>query len=171
VSKEIGCPSEDPIEKVWSHSVVMLGVGSCPSKALLGYAIDALGVHDSRDLLVIDHSALLAKGCDNTGPSIGPTAGLVDAPNSCLQTRIRPLPPLRLNSPGIERCPGYTKHSAQNPDAVIDLLRFDEPVYFYRDSFAKKAAAFFKISLSSLRIAFSRRRPRFSASSSFCDCG
>ncbi len=48
--------------------------------------------------------------------------------------------------------------------AVLRSLLLDERV-FHRDSFAKNAAAFFNISRSSRKAAFSRRRRRFSSSS------
>src|SRR5215208_340840 len=61
-------------------------------------------------------------------------------------------------SPGIVAGARDAKKSAQHRDRVPSLLRLDEPEGFHRvpSSFAKKAAAFFRISLSSRRILFSR---------------
>jgi len=58
----------------------------------------------------------------------------------------------------------YIEQRAHPPYAVLRSLLLDECV-LHRGSFAKNAAAFFKISRSSRRPAISRRRRRFSSSS------
>jgi len=58
----------------------------------------------------------------------------------------------------------YGQQPAHAPHTVVRSLLLDEGVS-HRDSLAKNAAAFFKISRSSRRDAFSRRSRRFSSSS------
>jgi hypothetical protein len=68
--------------------------------------------------------------------------------------------------PGGEASAGDAKDPAQQADRVGGLLRHDEPIPAHRVvSFAKKAAAFFRISRSWRRVWFSRgRRPSSSRS-------
>ena len=49
------------------------------------------------------------------------------------------------------------KHPAYHPNAVVGLIRLDEPVRGHWFSLAKKAAALSRISCSSRRMRFSRR--------------
>src|SRR5262249_28739509 len=65
--------------------------------------------------------------------------------------RLRSLPP------GVEAAARHAQTATQQIERMMRLLRRDEPE-FHRRSFAKKAAAFFKISRSSRRIRFSFRR-------------
>src|SRR5207253_8576178 len=72
--------------------------------------------------------------------------------------RLRPL------QRGVEAAPGHLEASAQHGHRIVGLLRADE-VEFQLLSFAKKAAAFFKISRSTFSRSFSRRS-RWSSSRS-----
>ena len=64
----------------------------------------------------------------------------------------------RVSAERPRRRPRNPKYPAQPRHRVIRPLRVDELECAHRVSLAKKAAAFFKISRSSLRIRFSRRR-------------
>ncbi len=68
--------------------------------------------------------------------------------------------------PRVVRRTGDLQHPAQERDGIGGLLLMDEPVAAHEVSFAKKAAAFFKISRSCLRTWFSRRSWRSSSRSS-----
>ena len=80
----------------------------------------------------------------------------------------------RARADGGRACPGVkaraadVEHAAHRLDRVLGLLRRDEPEDHHRVSLslAKKAAAFFRISRSSVRIRFSRRSRRSSSRSS-----
>src|SRR5579871_1040616 len=106
----------------------------------------------------------------NAGRSIGLAAALVDCANLLRQLRVR----LRarrqaLFAPGPIAARGDTQHMAQPSDGMVRLLALHELVDPHRNpllSWAKKAAAFFRISRSSRKMRFSRRKRRSSSCSS-----
>src|SRR5262249_44067401 len=65
---------------------------------------------------------------------------------------------------GVVALPCHTQHAAQRSDGKAGLLRSDERE-LYSFSFAKKAAAFFRMSRSIFSDSFSRRSAVFSRSS------
>ena len=101
---------------------------------------------------------------------VGPSAAREDRLNLLLQRRVS----LRARGqrpilPGIETAGGDTQHTTEIADGMRGLLLLYElegRPGFEWVSCAKKAAAFFRISRSSRRTRFSRRRRRSSARSS-----
>jgi hypothetical protein len=112
---------------------------------------------------------LLAQRGMDAASAVGATALAVDDGDpvgepGVGESAIRRRPPL----PGMEAEAGDAKQPAHQRDRVVGLLRRDEPIQAHRVSlsFAKKAAAFFKISRSCSSSSTRRRSSRNSSCSS-----
>ena len=110
--------------------------------------------HDTVDALGIDGEAPLAESRRETGPPVGAVAfGMEGAQvNAQRGVRIVKLPRFFEELVGIPDVPGATgdlENPTEDLDGIVGFLCANEPVAMdYRDSFAKKAAAFFKMSRS-----------------------
>jgi hypothetical protein len=74
----------------------------------------------------------------------------------------------RAFDPGVKARSAHLEHAAHRLDGVLGPLRGDEPEHRHRvpPSLAKKTAAFFRISRSSISVRFSRRSRRSSSRAS-----
>src|SRR5215210_3165579 len=125
--------------------------------------------HQPLDALAPDLDAAMSKrGVDAAGavglPALGVDLADLLAEPGVGEVTVRRRPPL----PGVEARAADAEHPAERLHGVLGLPRGDEPkdAHRFSPSFAKKAAAFFKISRSSRSTLTSRRRRRSSSCSS-----
>src|SRR5690606_34708802 len=139
------------------------------------HALQAQAAHESLHALpgASDTVRLPQFGVD-PGAAVGAAAALVRlldqlAEASILESSLRRFPV----GPGVEATPGDLQDAAHDAHGVVGLLAIYEPEDYLRPlvSSAKKTAAFFKISRSSRKTLFSRRRRLSSALASLSSPG
>src|SRR5690606_20738731 len=139
------------------------------------HALQAQGAHEAFDALPrAPHAWGEPKLCVDAWAAVGAVAALVrfsDEPTEplVLDGSLRWFPV----APGVVAAPGDPQDAAHDAHSVVGLLAVDEPVGYLRPlvSSAKKTAAFFRISRSSRKTLFSRRRRLSSALSSLSSPG
>src|SRR5688572_14757352 len=148
---------EIAVEHVWGDRVVVPAVG-CLLESLPHLALESFLPHQPGHALLADGFAVLLQVLPQIGASVTMLAGGMERAQLCAQHQITLRPrgqcPFR---PRIEAAGRDLQTAAQTRHRVPGLLRCDERKS-HRWCFAKKAAAFFRISRSSWRIRFSLRR-------------
>ena len=126
--------------------------------------LNATVLHQSRNSLRANANALVAQVRVNSGSTVRLVTRDVKSDDVCMQSFVRDRSStLRPTTPFVESSGRDCQYVTQASHAMLRSLLLDECV-FHRGSFAKNAAAFFKISRSSRSDAFSRRSRRFSCS-------
>ena len=152
-------------EHVRRHGQPMGAVGGVP-EPLLGHAHEAQFPQQAGDPFLAHREAFLLELLVDPRAPVGASAGRMDGSDAHRQPGVLALPAARpALRPRVVATGGDAQHPAQTSYGVVDLLRMNkrEP---HACSFAKKAAAFFKIVRSSRSTRTSRRRVRSSSFSS-----
>lgn len=159
-----GTRSEFSIQQIRGEG--RTSAGSVAPPAPLGLTLDALLGHQPRHALMADVMIPVAQGPDQPMSSIAALAGRIDSPKLGTECCIGVGGCAGLSAQIVmESRDGYSENTAQHPSRVASPMAGDEGVP-HLDSLAKNAAAFFRISRSILRLAFSARRRLISLSRS-----
>ncbi len=160
-----GLPAvEAPIQNVGSHRQPIHGSGGHHICAPIDRA-QALKPETSTNRLGAHALTLLAKLLRDPRPAVASSAVTMDRRHLRIQGLVRQRPCAeRLHAPLTVPCAGHQQHPAQPADCVLAAIVLD-PGVLHRDTLAKYAVAFRRISTSSFASASSLRSRLFSASS------
>lgn len=142
---------------------MMVGVGGF-SERTFSFGMDSVFFHEAGDAVEAQvFPALVSQLGKDAGAAVVSFVPEVDQADM-VQERGIFLGPGREGSllPGVEPAAGDFQDAAHETDGEVGLLRLDQPDWF-GFSRAKKAAAFFRKSLSMRRVLTSRRRRRSSS--------
>src|ERR1039457_6046446 len=127
------------------------------SETPLSARLQAFESHQPRHAISADGMTLGLKLRVHAGAAVGCVAAPVDRRDLCRHSGVRLVRRRRwASSPSVETTSGDLENAAQDHDPVVGLLHeYESKLHLL--SFAKKAAAFFRISLSSRSTRLSRR--------------
>src|ERR1035437_1740279 len=127
------------------------------SETPLSARLQAFESHQPRHAISADGLAVDPKPRAHAGGSVGCAAAPVDRRDLCRHSGVRLVRRRRwASSPSVETTSGDLENAARDHDPVVGLLHeYESKLHLL--SFAKKAAAFFRISLSSRSTRLSRR--------------
>src|SRR5882762_6658560 len=163
----VGCARlEVAIQHVGRYRIRVPGVGGHHPEASTQPALQTVFTHQTTDALLVDRADFAAQHPMHAPATVAAAMTLLQRLHACNKTRVL-LVPLRWRAPA-GSVPAALRHAqrfAHQPDRVSVSVSLD-PGVPHSDSFAKYAAAFFRISFSIRSRAFSCFKRAFSASRS-----